>query len=47
MSDPTREQTVKKNIDDVVAKHGADAWLWIIAQCVQDISITLAKLLDK
>lgn len=48
MSDPvpTREDTVKANIAAVLSAYNEDAILRIISQCVQDISISLALLVD-
>ena len=48
MSDPTptRQDTVEANIDAIIARWGDEATLKIIAQCVQDISISLAMLVD-
>ena len=48
MSDPTptREQTVEANIAAVLAKYNEDAMMRMITQCVKDISISLAKLVD-
>lgn len=43
----SREDVVEKNIKDVEDKHGTEAFLQIITQCVKDISVTLAQLLDK
>ena len=43
----SREDVVEKNIDDVIEKRGEEAYLQIIAQCVQDISISIAQLVDK
>lgn len=47
MSDTaTRQDTVEQNIEDVIARWGDEATMKIIAQCVQDISISLAMLVD-
>ena len=48
MSDPTptRQETVEDNIEKVLAENTEDAKLAMIAQCVQDISISLAMLVD-
>jgi len=48
MSDPTptRQETVEQNIEDVIARWGADATEKINTQCLQDISISLAMLVD-
>ena len=43
---PTREQVVTANIAAVKAVHGDDAYLAIIAKCAQDMSISLAQLVD-
>lgn len=48
MSDPTptRQETVEANIDAVLTEYTKDANLKMISQCVQDISISLAMLVD-
>ena len=47
MSDTaTRQDTVEQNIADVIARWGDEATMKIISQCVQDISISLAMLVD-
>ena len=43
---PTRTETVTANIAAVTGKNGDDALLKIIAQCAQDISLSLAALVD-
>lgn len=48
MSDPapTRQETVEANIASVLTNYTKDAYLQMISQCVQDISISLAMLVD-
>ena len=48
MSDPTptRQDTVEANIASVLSDYGKDGNIKMIAQCVQDISISLAMLVD-
>ena len=43
---PTRTEVVTANIAAVKAKYGDDAAQKIIAQCAEDISISLAALVD-
>ena len=43
---PTRTETVTANIAAVTGKNGDEALLKIIAQCAQDISLSLAALVD-
>ena len=45
-STPTRTETVTANIAAVTGKNGDEALLKIIAQCAQDISLSLAALVD-
>ena len=42
----TREATVTANIAAIVAKYGPDALDKINSQCLQDISLSLAMLVD-
>jgi hypothetical protein len=42
----TREETVTANLEAVIAKHGDEAWSQITAQCLKDINISLAMLVD-
>ena len=48
MSDPTptRQETVEGNIANILSVYTEDAVLRMICQCVQDISISLAMLVD-
>lgn len=46
VSTPTRTETVTANIAAVIAKHGVEAYNQIISQCIQDISVSLAMLVD-
>ena len=43
----TRQDVVEENIDEIEAKHGKEAWNQIQTQCLKDISISLAMLVDK
>lgn len=49
MAEPTkgeRQTAVEKNIADIVAKYGEEAFDKIANQCIQDISVSLALLVD-
>lgn len=49
MSEPTkgaRETAVEKNIADIIAKYGEEAFDKIANQCLKDISVSLAILVD-
>lgn len=48
MSDPTptRQDTVEENLEEIIARWGADATEKINTQCLQDINISLAMLVD-
>ena len=48
MSDPvaTRQDTVEANLQAVITKYGDEAYNRIISQCLQDINISLALLVD-
>ena len=48
MSDPTptRQDVVEANIAAVLSEYTKDANIKMISQCVQDISISLALLVD-
>jgi hypothetical protein len=43
---PTRTETVTANIAAVEAKYGPESYLRIITQCIKDISISIATLVD-
>lgn len=43
---PTRTDTVEANIAAVINKHGDEAWDQIASVCLQDISVSLAMLVD-
>lgn len=43
----TRQETVEDNIEKVLEDHTEGARLEMITQCVKDISISLAMLVDK
>ena len=43
---PTRQDTVEANIDAVIGKYGDENWVKLLAVCLQDISISLAMLVD-
>ena len=42
----TRYDTVTDNIQEVVNKYGDENYLQMITTCLQDISVTLALILD-
>jgi len=42
----TRSETVAENIQNVISKFGAEAWPQICTQCLKDISLSLATLVD-
>lgn len=44
---PTRQDVVEENIENVLEEYNEDAVLRMICQCVKDISISLAMLVDK
>ena len=48
MSDPapTRQETVEANIAAVLSEYSKDAKMEMIYKCIQDISISLAMLVD-
>ena len=48
MSDPTptRQDTVEENIEKTIAKYGDEAYNRIMSVCLQDISVSLAMLVD-
>ena len=46
MADPTRQETVEANIENIIDKYGDEEYLKVIAQCAQDISVSLAMLVD-
>ena len=43
----SRQDDVEKTIDDFYEAHTEDALLRLIAECIKDISISLAMLVDK
>ena len=43
---PTRQETVEANIAAVLSEYTKDANIKMISQCVQDLSISLALLVD-
>ena len=43
---PTRQETVTANIAAVESKYGPESYNRIITQCVKDISVSLAMLVD-
>ena len=43
---PTRQDVVEANIAAILSAYNKDANLKMISQCVQDISISLAMLVD-
>jgi len=42
----TRQDVVEANIEAVVTKYGEDNWVKLLAVCLQDISVSLAMLVD-
>lgn len=48
MSDPTptRQETVEANIEAVLDKYGEENWSKMLVVCLQDISVSLAMLVD-
>ena len=48
MSDPTptRTETVTANIEAVINKYGDENYMKLLAVCLQDISLSLATLVD-
>lgn len=45
-STPTRTETVTANIEAVVNKYGEENYMKLLAVCLQDISLSLATLVD-
>lgn len=45
-SDKTRVETVTENIEKLELQRGKEAWQEIYAQCLKDISVSLAMLVD-
>jgi len=43
---PTRQATVEENIENVENKYGPDSYWRVVTQCVKDISVSLAMLVD-
>ena len=46
MADPTREETVKANNAATIAKYGDDSYWLRMLQMLEDISVSLAMLVD-
>ena len=46
MADKTRVETVTENLEKVIEQRGEEAWNQIYAQLLEDISISLAMLVD-
>ena len=48
MSDPTptRQETVEANIEAIENKYGPESYWRVVTQCVKDISVSLAMLVD-
>lgn len=48
MSDPTptRQDTVEENIETIEELNGPEAFKKIVVQCLKDISVSLAMLVD-
>lgn len=47
MADPTREETVKANNAATITKFGEDSYWLRVLQMMEDISVSLAILVDK
>jgi hypothetical protein len=47
MADESRQDTVEANMEEVIAKYGDENWVKLLAVCLQDISVSLAMLVDK
>lgn len=45
-NDKTREEVVTENIEAVIDKYGDENWVKLLAVCLQDISVSLAMLVD-
>lgn len=45
-NDKTRVETVTENIENTEARYGADSFELVKIQCLKDISISLAMLVD-
>jgi hypothetical protein len=43
---PTRQETVEANIEAVLTKYGDENWVKLMGVCLQDISVSLAMLVD-
>jgi len=43
---PTRQETVEANIEAVLTKYGDENWIKLLAVCLEDISVSLAMLVD-
>lgn len=46
-NDKSRQDTVEENIENTVSKYGPEAWEQIKTQLLEDISVSLAMLVDK
>lgn len=46
MANDTRQDVVEANIEEVVEKYGDENWIKLLAVCLQDISVSLAMLVD-
>lgn len=44
--DPTRTETVQAHIEEVLDKYGDENYMKMISVCIQDISESLATLVD-
>ena len=42
----TREETVTANLEAVIAKYGDENWVKLLSVALQDISVSLAMLVD-
>ena len=43
---PTRQDTVEENIENIEELNGPEAYRKIVLQCLKDISVSLAMLVD-
>jgi len=43
---PTRQETVEANLEAIDEKYGEENYMKVITQCVRDINISLAMLVD-
>ena len=46
MASDTRQDTVEAHIEEVITRYGDENWIKLLAVCLQDISVSLAMLVD-